>query len=104
MKNENLTKMINAITKPSEGYKVLAYAIIVMAAYDYRKARREKDEYAMKTIERFFRGNRFSIYGRGVINGDFIIDGLIKESEEELNKILFGMGDGEERSEEDETD
>ena len=93
---ENITKLVNAVETPDAGYKALAYSVIAMAAYDYRKARLAKDRYALTSIERFFRGREFDTFGRGRINGDFIIDTLKKETVDDIKKMLHrGLSDGE---------
>ena len=95
---ENITKMVNAVDTPSSGYKALAYSVIAMAAYDYRRARLNRDGYAQKSIEHFFRGRHFDTFGRGRINGDYIIDTLKKETLDEIKKMLHrGLSDGEVR-------
>ena len=93
MRNDNMTKMVNAVTTPDEGRRALAYAVIAMAAYDYRKARVYRDDMKQKTIERFFRGRYFDVFGRGRVNGNYIIDGLKRETIEEVKKRLYGMSE-----------
>lgn len=90
MRNDNMAKMINAIKTPEDGYRVLAYAIIAMAAYDYRKARVQHDRMKIQTLERFFRGRYFAMFGRGRVNGEYIIDQLKRESIEEVQRRLYG--------------
>ena len=46
-----------------------------------------------QTIERFFRGRYFDVFGRGRVNGNYIIDGLKRETIEEVKKRLYGMSD-----------
>lgn len=93
MRNDNMTKMVNAITTPDEGRTALAYAVIAMAAYDYRKARVNRDAMKQQTLERFFRGRYFDVFGRGRINGNYIIDGLMRETIEEVKMRLYGMSE-----------
>ena len=93
MRNDNITKMVNAVTTPDEGRRALAYAVIAMAAYDYRKARVGRDTMKQQTIERFFRGRYFDVFGRGRVNGNYIIDGLKRETIEEVKKRLYGMSE-----------
>lgn len=93
MRNDNITKMVNAVTTPDEGRRALAYAVIAMAAYDYRKARVGRDTMKQQTIERFFRGRYFDVFGRGRVNGNYIIDGLKRETIEEVKERLYGMSE-----------
>lgn len=93
MRNDNMTKMVNAITTPDEGRRALAYAVIAMAAYDYRKARVNRDAMRQQTIERFFRGRYFDVFGRGRVNGEYIIDGLMRETIEEVKMRLYGVSE-----------
>ena len=90
MQNDNMTKMVNGITTPDEGYKVLGLAVIAQAAYDYRRARLQRDTMKIKTLERFFRGKYFNVFGRGIVSGDYIVDELMKESIDEVYKRLYG--------------
>lgn len=93
---ENITKLVNAVETPSSGYKALAYSVIAMAAYDYRRARLNRDGHTQTSIERFFRGRHFDTFGRGRINGDYIIDTLKKETLDDIKKMLRrGLDDGE---------
>jgi hypothetical protein len=95
---ENITKMVNAVDTPAAGRKALCYSVIAMASYDYRKARVARDKRGQEKIEQFFRSRYFDIFGRGKVNGNYIIDRLKKESIEEVYAILRvdrGILDGE---------
>lgn len=90
---ENVTKIINAVSTPRQGYRALSMAVIAQAAYDYRKARINRDKYMMDSIERFFRGWLFDIFARGRIDGNYIADKLKNESISELKKHVYGAGE-----------
>jgi len=89
---ENVTKIINAVSTPDQGYRALSMAVIAQAAYDYRKYRLKRDKYLMESTERFFRGWLFEIFARGRIDGNYIADKLKNEPMSELKKHVYGMG------------
>ena len=57
----------------NENYEMLAYAVIVQAVEDYRKALKRRDRWEIKSLERFFHSAWFITLSGGA-DPDYILD------------------------------
>lgn len=71
-----------------DGYELLANAVIIQAAKEYREALCKRDDVEAANLERFFAGEHIKLYTK--VDGKMLIDKLKQQVEEcnyDLNKV-----------------
>lgn len=80
MRTRGMYNLANEVTTPQEGYEALAAYTVKKAAEEYREALITGDQMLIDTNERFFRSDRFRIFG-GDVDPEYIIERIREEAD-----------------------
>lgn len=79
MRLREANEVLAYVKTPADGYAALGIAVITLACDDWLRAAAAKNAHGMKTIEKFFKSDKFYLFSQGV-DGGYVLRKLREEA------------------------